>query len=184
MKRTIVGLPTILILSTLSISLTAQSTSFLEENAIQIPDSCNPVGPKDTIFYPEINFDSGTFIETEEMPVFPGGDRAVVDFIKKYTIYPATAIRDSVSGRVVVKFVVGTGGCPTDFSILRGIRWDLDNEAIRVVKLLPKFVPGKQFQKSSKGLYWGTGNFWIVVPFNFSFINNPATSEIFILPPQ
>jgi TonB family protein len=184
MKRTITGLQTILILATLNISLTAQSTSFLEQNTIQIPDSCKPVIPKDTIFYPELNIDPGVIVEYEEMPVFPGGDRAVTDFIIKNTIYPTIAIRDSVSGRVVVRFVVGTGGCPTDFSILRGIRWDLDNEAIRVVKLLPKFKPGKMIKKSPEGWYWTTVNVWYMIPFNFSLINNPGIPEIVILPPN
>jgi TonB family protein len=180
MKKTRILL--LLVLPILEMSLPAQSYSSSRENAQQIPDSCKPVIPEDTTFYPETNRDPGAWVEYEEMPVFPGGDMALREFVKKKTIYPEAALKDSLTGRVIVRFAVGTGGCPTDISILRGIREDLDNECIRVIKLMPKFKPGKILRNSPKGWYWTTTNVWYMVPFYFRLRKDETDLGIVILP--
>jgi hypothetical protein len=182
MKRVIIKLLLFTVLTAFEVSLAAQSSLAVESN-LQA-DSCKPIIPKDTVFYPKTKIAPGVFIENERVPEFPGGDEALVAFIKSKTIYPATAVKDSVSGRVVVQFTVGPGGCPKNFSILMGIRADLNNESIRVVKQLPKFKPGSKLKESPKGWYWTTVNVQYIATFNFRLKNGPAGRGILILPPE
>jgi periplasmic protein TonB len=84
------------------------------------------------------------FIVVEEKPEYPGGDPALFKFISENLIYPPEAENNRIQGRVILKFVVNTNGSVDRIEILRGIDPLLDNEAIRVVKALPKFRPGKQ----------------------------------------
>jgi protein TonB len=84
------------------------------------------------------------FIRVEEMPEFPGGESALLAFIAKNTIYPEEAIRNNITGRVILKFVVNPDGSVGRTEIIRGIDILLDQEAIRVIGTLPRFRPGKQ----------------------------------------
>jgi hypothetical protein len=181
MNRVILKLLFLIILPAFEVSLAAQS-SLQEESNVQIPDSCKPVIKNDTTFYPRIKIDPGTLVDYEEMPEFPGGEKALIAFVRANTVYPVTAIKDSVSGQVVVKFVVGTGGCPADFSILKGIREDLDNESIRVARRLPKFRPGSTVMDSPKGLYRTNVKVWYIVTFKYRLKESPDEKGIIILP--
>ncbi len=80
----------------------------------------------------------------EVMPSFEGGMQNFYKFISKNIRYPKQAKRMGVEGRVVVQFVVERDGSLTDINIMRGIGAGCDEEAIRVMKLVPKFLPGKQ----------------------------------------
>ena len=84
------------------------------------------------------------FSHVEQMPKFPGGDAELYKFISKNLNYPAMAIENNVQGRVVVQFVVTKDGSIGNVKVVRSVDRDLDNEAIRVCKKLPKFIPGKQ----------------------------------------
>jgi len=84
------------------------------------------------------------FIIVEEMPEFPGGDAALLEFISKNTIYPDEAIKNNIQGRVILKFVVNSDGSVGTIELLRSVDPLLDQEAIRVVGTIPKFRPGKQ----------------------------------------
>ncbi|MBX2973286.1 MAG: energy transducer TonB [Flavobacteriales bacterium] len=81
----------------------------------------------------------GDIVELEQMPEFPGGDRALFDYLKKSLRYP-----EGMQGKVFVGFVVDTDGSLRDISILRGADPVLDQEALRVIKAMPKWRPGKQ----------------------------------------
>ena len=83
-------------------------------------------------------------MSAEQMPVFPGGDEALTKFIQDHLRYPSTAQEMGVKGRVTVRFVVSRTGEVTDVQIARGLDDACDKEAMRVVKLLPKWIPGKQ----------------------------------------
>ncbi len=76
-------------------------------------------------------------------PLFPGGDAHLVDLIKKNLTYPPSAKRDSVKGKVIVHFEIDSTGKVFNVAITKGIRTDLNEEAMRVVKLLPAFIPCK-----------------------------------------
>ena len=75
---------------------------------------------------------------------FPGGQHALREFLNENIKYPEQAKKDSITGRVVVKFVVEENGSITNPQIVRGIHPLLDAEALHVVNLMPKWKPGKQ----------------------------------------
>ena len=77
----------------------------------------------------------------EKMPEFPGGDEALLDFLRQNVRYPDWAARRSVEGRVVVQFIVDKDGKIGDIEVVESVDKDLDEEAIRVCKLLPDFSP-------------------------------------------
>ncbi|GGG46427.1 TonB family protein [Hymenobacter sp. 5516J-16] len=80
----------------------------------------------------------------EQMPVFPGGQEALLQYIAKNIKYPAMALRNQVEGRVFIKFVVGPDGAVTNAEVQKGIGAGCDEESLRVIKNLPRFTPGKQ----------------------------------------
>ena len=79
----------------------------------------------------------------EEMPKFPGGEQAMMEYIAKNVKYPEDAIKKNQSGRVFVSFVIEKDGSITEVKVLRSVYESLDDEAIRVVKAMPKWTPGK-----------------------------------------
>ena len=80
----------------------------------------------------------------EHHPSFPGGQQALLDFLRQNVNYPEQAKKDSIEGRVVVGFVIDTDGSITDPKIVRSVHPLLDAEALRVVKLMPKWEPGSE----------------------------------------
>ncbi|MDE6266119.1 MAG: M56 family metallopeptidase [Muribaculaceae bacterium] len=78
----------------------------------------------------------------KKMPQFPGGERAMMEFLVANMKYPEDAAKAGKEGRVIVNFTVEKDGSVSDPSIVRGICESLDAEALRVVGLLPKFEPG------------------------------------------
>lgn len=80
----------------------------------------------------------------DEMPTFPGGDQKLFEFLSENTKYPQIAKESGVQGRVFVNFVVEPNGSISNVKVLRGIGSGCDEEAMRVVKLLPCFNPGKK----------------------------------------
>ena len=86
--------------------------------------------------------------EVEEMPQFPGGENALMHFILEQVRYPKQAMLDNVTGKVLVNFIVTASGKIDRIKIAQGIRQDLDNEALRVIGLMPDWQPGKQDGKA------------------------------------
>jgi len=84
------------------------------------------------------------YIHVEEMPEFPGGDKALLEFIGKNLKYPQEAMDNNIAGRVYIQFVVQSDGSVGRIQVLKGVDPLIDNEAVRVVGLLPKMKPGKQ----------------------------------------
>lgn len=80
----------------------------------------------------------------ESMPDFPGGDAARMTFLRDNIKYPQIARESGIQGTVYVTFVVERDGRVTDIRILRGIGGGCDEEAVRVIKAMPKWQPGKQ----------------------------------------
>jgi protein TonB len=79
------------------------------------------------------------YFEVDEMPVFPNGDQGILKFVAENTVYPEKAILDSITGKVIVRFVVEKDGSVTGVAIEKGVDPTLDAEAVRVVSSLPKF---------------------------------------------
>ena len=78
------------------------------------------------------------------MPVYTGGTEALMKFVKKHLRYSASARRQGIEGTVYVSFVVSGDGIVKKVSVLRGIHVDLDEEAMRVISMLPGWIGGKQ----------------------------------------
>jgi TonB family protein len=86
--------------------------------------------------------DEQVFDGVEQQPEFPGGQEAMFNFLVKNLTYPELALERSLQGRVYVQFLVCKDGSVKDIKVLRGIETSLDNEAIRVIKMMPKWKPG------------------------------------------
>jgi len=84
------------------------------------------------------------FKSVEQMPQFPGGEAALMKYLQNHIQYPAMAAENNVQGRVVVQFVVDKTGKVGEVKVVRSVDKDLDKEAVRVCKSLPKFTPGRQ----------------------------------------
>ena len=84
------------------------------------------------------------FTVVEQMPMYPGGDAALMGYLRDNIHYPTVAAENGVQGRVVVGFVVERDGSITDVKVLRSVDPSLDREAMRVVKSMPRWTPGKQ----------------------------------------
>jgi protein TonB len=95
----------------------------------------------------------------EEMPAFPGGEAKLMEYVAKNVKYPQIARETGVQGRVYVNFVVEPDGSVSNVSVLRGIGGGCDEEAIRVVKSMPKWKPGKQRGKAVRVSYMLPVNF-------------------------
>ena len=100
------------------------------------------------------------FVVVEEMPMFPGGEVALLTYIGEHTQYPEVAKENNIQGKVIVRFCVTSKGGVDKVSILKGVDPELDAEAIRVVGTLPAFKPGKQGGKPVP--------VWYMVPINFT----------------
>jgi protein TonB len=100
------------------------------------------------------------FVVVEEMPMYPGGQEALLLYISEHTQYPEVAKENNIQGKVIVRFCVTSKGGVDKVEILKGVDPELDKEAIRVVKTLPTFKPGKQGGKPVP--------VWFMVPINFT----------------
>lgn len=84
------------------------------------------------------------FMVVEQMPDFPGGTEALLKFIQSNLRYPQIAADNGITGRVYLSFVVNTDGSIVDIQVMRGISRECDAEAVRVIKSMPKWIPGRQ----------------------------------------
>ena len=100
------------------------------------------------------------FVVVEEMPMFPGGDPALLAYIAANTQYPEIAKENNIQGKVIVRFCVTSKGGVNQVSVLKGVDPELDKEDIRVVTTLPLFKPGKQGGKPVP--------VWYMVPIAFT----------------
>ena len=82
------------------------------------------------------------------MPQFPGGMAEAMKFLAKNIKYPVAAQEAKIEGRVIVQFVVGRDGNVSDVKVMHGVNPELDAEAIRVVSMMPNWIPGKQRGKA------------------------------------
>lgn len=99
------------------------------------------------------------FVVVEEMPSFPGGDAELLKFIYENIQYPEIAKENNIQGKVIMRFCVTYKGTVDQVSVSRGVDPSLDEEAVRVIKMLPLFKPGKQGGKPV--------NVWYSLPISF-----------------
>ena len=115
----------------LEVSGTTSKTFIAELTSPQVHNS-------DTISKPTM-FDDDNY---EEIPQFPGGERALLDFIKNNLQYPEDAQENGKQGRVITSFTIEIDGSISDIAVIRGIYPSLDKEAIRLISTMPKWIPG------------------------------------------
>lgn len=101
----------------------------------------------------------GIYRSAEQMPRFPGGEAALMKYIQTHIKYPPTAAKNHVQGRVIVQFVVDKTGEIGEVKVVRSVDKDLDKEAIRVCKTLPRFTPGRHNGQAVP--------VWYTLPVNF-----------------
>lgn len=109
--------------------------------------------------------DDKAFEHVEKMPVFPGGDMAMMEFLSKNIKYPVEAQKKELQGRVVVSFVVEKDGSLSDVKVAKSVDPQLDEEALRVVKSMPNWTPGMHNGKAVRVKYY--------VPISYQ-LNGPA----------
>jgi periplasmic protein TonB len=105
-----------------------------------VSDTITFTEPADPVLPVEIK----PFIFVEEMPEFPGGIAALLKYVGENLRYPEDAQDNNIQGRVILKFVVNPDGSIGRVEVLKGVDPLLDEEAVRVVSILPHFKPGKQ----------------------------------------
>lgn len=88
------------------------------------------------------------FITAEVMPQFVGGNEALVRYMQKNLKYPPLALRNNIEGKVFISFTVQADGSIADVQVLKGLGFGADEEAVRVVKNMPSWVPGQQNKRS------------------------------------
>jgi len=104
------------------------------------------------------------YVVVDKMPMFPGGDEALLKHLNEHTRYPESAIVNGITGRVVIRFCVTKAGSVDKITVLKGIDPLLDAEAKRVVASLPEFIPGYQGGDAVP--------VWYMVPVTFSLAGN------------
>ena len=95
----------------------------------------------------------GVYQIVEEMPQYPGGENALMDYVSKNVVYPKEAQEKGISGRVFVSFIVEKDGSVSNVKVMRGIGGGCDEEAVRVISGLPKWKPGKMKGKPVRVSY-------------------------------
>jgi len=103
-----------------------------------------------------------TFRIAEKMPMYPGGKNALIEYLTYNMKYPEVARKQRIEGKVLCEFIVDKDGSITDVKVLRsGGHPSLDQEAVRVIKAMPKWLPGEQGGKKVRVRY--------TIPLNFHF---------------
>lgn len=107
----------------------------------------------------------------DQYPGFPGGTDGLMSYISNNLRYPDTAQMEGIEGKVVAQFVVEKDGSIGEVRITRGVHPDLNKEAIRVIKSLPKFEPGKQDGKLVR--------VWFTLPINFKLTSDVNETQVY-----
>ena len=99
------------------------------------------------------------FMVVEEMPEYPGGTEALLNFLRENINYPEYCKENKIQGRVIVTFVVEKDGSIVEAEVVKSVNEELDAEALRVISSMPKWKPGKQRGENVRVKY--------TVPVNF-----------------
>ncbi|MBR7012312.1 MAG: TonB family protein [Muribaculaceae bacterium] len=142
----------IIVLSFVTISISAMASS--QDSVLHVNDTTK----KTKIFEDYI-----------QRPQFRGGNAALIKYLNGNIKYPPQAIKDSIQGRVVVKMLIDPQGYVSEVEVVRSVREDLDQEAVRVAKSLPRFSPGREYGKAV--------SMWYTLPVTFK-IDAPDETKV------
>lgn len=101
------------------------------------------------------------FTRMQQVPEFPGGEAAMKEFIKKNFEYPRKARKNGVEGQVLISFVVDKTGEVTDIRVIRDIGWGCGQEAVRLLRIMPRWTPGLSDDNPVKVRYSMPLNFYL-----------------------
>ncbi len=105
----------------------------------------------------------------EQMPRFPGGEAGLMRYLQSNINYPANAAKNNIGGRVILQFVVEKDGHIGEVKVVRSIDPEIDAEAVRVVKSLPDFIPGRQDGEPVA--------VWYTIPVSFKVQSEPQSQS-------
>lgn len=145
--QTTLRLGILLLVLTCSMGVTAQTSKAAQNNGL--PVSLPSTNKGDTIT--EREFTSKVYDVVDEHPHFPGGNGALLDWLSKNIHYTSGCA--SIQGRVVVSFFVEPDGSLSDIELVRKVAPELDEEVLRVVKAMPKWIPASQNNKPIKAKF-------------------------------
>ena len=109
--------------------------------------------------------DNKVYNSVEQMPRFPGGEAGLMRYLQENIKYPPEAAKNDIEGRVIVQFIIDKTGQVGEVKVVRPISEELDAEAVRVVKTLPKFEPGRQDGEAV--------SVWYTLPISFKLQSKP-----------
>ena len=112
----------------------------------------------------EVDEGEASFIDVEVMPEYPGGQKALFAYLSENIRYPQIAKENKIEGRVIVGFVVEKDGSISNVEVVRSVDPSLDKEALRVIKSMPRWKPGKIRGKPVRVKY--------TVPVNFKLTSD------------
>lgn len=117
------------------------------ENPEPEPTPTNPTGGFVPLGIDSVEGPEPPKIFVEKMPSFVGGENALFSFLAKKIVYPIIPLETGIQGTVYVDFIIEKDGFLSEISIKKGVHKQLDNEAIRVVKSMPNWIPGQQMDR-------------------------------------
>ena len=103
------------------------------------------------------------------MPYFPGGEVALMRYLSENIKYPPEAAKNNIEGRVIVQFIIDETGEVGEIKVVRPISEEIDAEAVRVVRTLPKFEPGRQDGEAV--------SVWYTLPISFKLQSGPKQPQ-------
>jgi len=123
------------------------------KNTIKVKAKIDPLIPVDSLLALEYFEADSLVIEdipldfASEMPKFPGGDESLFEFLSNNIIYPEISVKNNSQGKVLVEFVIEKNGEISNIKILKGIDPYINAESIRVISIMPKWIPGQQMNR-------------------------------------
>ncbi len=117
---------------------------------------------------PNCTYAQEVFTVVEQQPAFPGGMEALIKYLSENIVYPTIAEENGIQGRVICSFIVERDGSVTNVEVVKRVDPALDQEAVRVVKSMPKWIPGKVKGKAVRVKY--------TLPISFN-LSEPAKSQ-------
>ena len=120
---------------------------------------------KEEVVYESEPQSKNVYRSVEQMPEFPGGAAALMRYLQSHINYPPMAAQNNIGGRVVVQFIIDETGQVGEVKVVRSVNEEIDAEAVRVIKSLPKFEPGRQDGEAV--------SVWYTLPVSFKLQTKP-----------
>ena len=135
------------------LGITAQNNKRVQRNKSRVVNVQKRSDKTSAAKQKEVSSSEQVYDNPEVMASFPGGNAAMANWLSLNVRYPESARKNNISGRVLVQFVVEKNGRVSDVKVVRGVDPALDNEAVRVVKAMPKWTPAQHKGKAVRSQF-------------------------------